>query len=82
MSALGRAISWAQANKKYTLGAAVLILVFVALTHPGAKTDGSYSAEVLLSLPYLVGIRFSRCQIYILLMFHAECRSVMQLLMQ
>ena len=57
MSALGRAIGWAQANKKYTLGGAVLLLVFFALTHPGAKSDGSYSAEVLLLiLPYLVGI--------------------------
>ena len=49
MNPISRVIAWARANRKYTLGAAVLVLVFFAVTHPGAKGNRPHSAEVLLA---------------------------------
>ena len=42
-------IAWARANRKYTLAFTVILLVLLALLHPGTRNLRSYSQEVFFS---------------------------------
>ena len=54
MITLRQVASWARANRKYSVALTVILLVLIALLHPGTQNLRSYSKEVRLQQPIVL----------------------------
>ncbi len=61
MVTLRQATIWARANRKYTLAFTVILLVLLALAHPGTRNYRPYSVEVS-CFPRHCKVRHKQCR--------------------